>query len=199
MTRCRRRLAAAVAVAVIAGTPVPGSVALAGGQGADDGPAFGAGSEPVGLAPLEGVPLVLVEQALDGSVALERSEDMVEVTLSADVLFAFDSADLQPTAEPGLTEARDLLTRATGAVTIVGHTDDVGTDEYNDDLSLRRAESVRQALSAALAAAGVEAVVDGRGEREPVAPNANEDGSDNPEGRQRNRRVTVAIPVAAGR
>lgn len=79
MTGCRRRLAAAVAVAVIAGTPVADSVAL-GAQPAEDGTAFGVGSEPVSLAPLEGVPLVLVEQALDGSVALERSEDMVEVT-----------------------------------------------------------------------------------------------------------------------
>jgi outer membrane protein OmpA-like peptidoglycan-associated protein len=119
------------------------------------------------------------------------------VSLAADVLFAFDSAELEPAAEPSLAEAGDLLTRATGVVTIVGHTDDVGTDDYNDDLSLRRAESVRQALSAALDAAGVEVVVEGRGKREPVARNANEDGSDNPEGRQRNRRVTVSIPVVA--
>ncbi|HEV2767790.1 MAG TPA: OmpA family protein, partial [Acidimicrobiales bacterium] len=129
---------------------------------------------------------------------LAFSQDSIEVSLAADVLFAFDSAALEPAAEPSLAEARQLLTRATDAVTIVGHTDNVGSDQYNDDLSLRRAESVRQALAAELAAAGVEVVVEGRGKRHPVAPNNNEDGSDNPEGRQKNRRVTVSIPVAAG-
>lgn len=151
----------------------------------------------VGLTPLDGVPLVLVEEALDGSVGLSFSEDVVEVSLAADVLFAFDSADLALAGEQGLAEARDLVQRATGTVTIVGHTDDVGSDEYNDDLSLRRAESVRDALSGALASAGAEVVVVGAGEEDPVAANSNDDGSDNPEGRQRNRRVTVSIPVVS--
>lgn len=100
-----------------------------------------------GLSPLDGVPLILVEQALDGSVGLVVQDEAIEVTLGADVLFDFDSADLRAGAQPALDEARQLLDRATGDVEIVGHTDSVGTDDYNDDLSLRRAEAVRAALA----------------------------------------------------
>lgn len=197
MMRRSRKCLAAPALVGLASALLPGTLVSAGAQQDGTGVDLGGTPESVSLAPLDGVPLVLVEEALDGSVGLAFSEDVIEVTLAADVLFAFDSATLEPTAEPSIAEARELLTRATKTVTIVGHTDDLGSDEYNDELSLRRAESVRQALSAELSAAGVEVVVEGRGKRDPVAPNANEDGLDNPAGRQQNRRVTVSIPVVA--
>lgn len=143
---------------------------------------------------LDGVPLVLAEEALDGSVGFADDGEALEITLDADVLFRFDSAKLTPKAVRGLNEVRDRLADASGPVTIVGHTDAKGTDAYNDRLSLRRAESVRSALADDLRAAGVEATVEGRGERDPIAPNTKEDGGDNPKGRARNRRVAITIP-----
>jgi OOP family OmpA-OmpF porin len=80
---------------------------------------------------------------------------------------------------------------APGQVSIVGHTDAEASDAYNDDLSRRRAQAVADVLSPILAPAGVTLVVEGRGEREPVADNAT------PEGRQLNRRVSVGFTEEA--
>ncbi|MGE8294805.1 MAG: OmpA family protein [Pseudomonas sp.] len=103
------------------------------------------------------------------------------------VLFAFDSADLTADAQRLLA---DVSTRLTGAslvaVKVVGHTDSVGSDAYNQGLSERRARSVADFLIAQ----GVPAdklSTEGRGESQPVADN----GSDT--GRAQNRRVELHI------
>jgi outer membrane protein OmpA-like peptidoglycan-associated protein len=119
----------------------------------------------------------------------------VRFRLTADVLFAFDRAELRPQAESIL---RDLVVqirkRFPGpvALQVEGHTDAIGTDAYNDALSQRRAESVRQwlAQSGGFQAGGLRAT--GEGKRRPVVPNQHSDGTDNPFGRQRNRRVEIA-------
>lgn len=117
----------------------------------------------------------------------------ITVSLDGDVLFELDKADLTLAAQASLTElATQLDEVATGTVAIVGHTDALGTDEYNIDLSNRRAQNVRDFLSDAVVQ-DFEFTVEGRGEAEPVAPNTNADGSDNPEGRRRNRRVEVTF------
>jgi outer membrane protein OmpA-like peptidoglycan-associated protein len=74
-------------------------------------------------------------------------------------------------------------------VTITGHTDNVGDDAGNLTLSQQRAEAVKTAL-AEHAGPSLVLEVDAKGEAEPVAPNDIE-GRDNPDGRARNRRVTV--------
>ncbi len=72
------------------------------------------------------------------------------------------------------------------------HTDSKGSDEYNYTLSDNRARSVREyILSKGIAAKRI--ISQGYGETKPVADNANPDGSDNPEGRQLNRRVEFKI------
>ena len=74
----------------------------------------------------------------------------------------------------------------TEVVVTVGHTDSVGSNDYNDKLSLRRAEAVK----AYLAGAGIEATrvyTEGKGETQPLADNATA------EGRAKNRRVTVEV------
>jgi outer membrane protein OmpA-like peptidoglycan-associated protein len=78
-------------------------------------------------------------------------------------------------------------------VRVEGHTDAKGSDEYNQALSERRAASVRTwfVQAAKLPAKSVTAV--GFGERQPVADNEKPDGSDDPEGRQKNRRVEVVV------
>jgi len=120
-----------------------------------------------------------------------RSGDQVALRLDTDVLFEFGKATLTPEAAARLASIGERLAdQASGTVTVTGHTDDVGSDASNLALSERRAEEVEAALARA-AGSGVEFTVDGRGEADPVAPNEI-DGRDNPDGRARNRRVTVA-------
>lgn len=130
--------------------------------------------------------------SISGDVRTEETPDQVEVTLAADVLFAFDQADLSPAAAAKIGElAAQLTAEGQDPVTVVGYTDAKGTDTYNADLSQRRAAAVRDALTAK--APGFTYTVEGRGAADPVAPNTNDDGSDNPAGRERNRRVTITF------
>jgi outer membrane protein OmpA-like peptidoglycan-associated protein len=132
----------------------------------------------------------------NGAVVTE-GDGAVAVALDGDVLFEFDSDALTVQAEATLTELVAIIDdRLDGdTITIVGHTDAVGDDDYNLELSLRRAEAVRSFLEPR--ARGVTTfVVEGRGETEPVAPNETAGGADDPEGRRRNRRVEVAFPAS---
>lgn len=119
------------------------------------------------------------------------------VTLGDQVLFDFDSAALKPEAGATLDRIAEALVLAgERRVTIRGHTDARGEDDYNLDLSLRRAAAVRDYFVNArgLGSQRFEAI--GLGESEPVAPNELPDGSDDPEGRQRNRRVEIVLQDA---
>jgi outer membrane protein OmpA-like peptidoglycan-associated protein len=115
------------------------------------------------------------------------------ISVLGDALFDFDKSALRPDAEETLAAAGPELTKAgKGAVTVVGHTDAKGSDDYNDRLSEARAATVRDWL-VAKGFIPADATVEGRGERDPVAANENPDGTDNPEGRQQNRRVEVRV------
>lgn len=125
--------------------------------------------------------------------AVEGSACIRHVTVVADALFDFDKADLRPEAEETLVAAGPEITKAgQGKITIIGHTDSVGSDAYNDRLSEARATTVRDWL-AAKGFVPTSTSVEGRGERQPVAANAHPDGSDDPAGRQQNRRVEIEI------
>ncbi len=135
---------------------------------------------------------------LTGAVSdfvVERTATETRVQLAADTLFPFDAATLTPAAQANLQRTAELVREGgAGTVTVVGYTDAKGEEAYNLDLSRRRAEAVVAWLrgQAGLDARPYEAV--GRGEAEPIAPNAKPDGSDDPDGRARNRRVVVNIP-----
>ena len=117
----------------------------------------------------------------------------VRIELAADVLFEFDKATLLPKAEGTLKKAAGFVReRAAGAVRIEGHTDAKGDDAYNQRLSERRAESVRQWF-ARNGLSDLSFSSKGFGETRPIAPNAKPDGGDDPEGRQKNRRVEIVI------
>ncbi|KQO08971.1 hypothetical protein ASF09_04515 [Sphingomonas sp. Leaf242] len=117
------------------------------------------------------------------------------IDLPADILFDFDKAILRADAEQSLRKAAELLgSYPTAPVKVNGHTDGKGSDAYNDPLSLRRAQAVATWLKKN---SGRGSTVAGLGKRRPVADNANADGSDNPDGRQRNRRVEIVIQPAA--
>jgi outer membrane protein OmpA-like peptidoglycan-associated protein len=124
---------------------------------------------------------------------VKETDTDIRIELAADVLFEFDKATLLPKAEATLTKAAAFI-RERGArnVRIEGHTDSKGDDAYNQRLSERRAASVRQWLSRQ-ALSGLQLTSKGLGETQPVASNAKPDGSDDPDGRQKNRRVEIVI------
>ncbi|MGZ7081415.1 MAG: OmpA family protein [Thermoanaerobaculia bacterium] len=138
------------------------------------------------------------QQEIAGAVqdlAIKEIGNEIQIDLNADVLFEFDKADLLPKAEETLKKAADVIRERgpKGAVRVEGHTDGKGDDNYNMKLSVRRAESVRNWLTQKGGLSGVNFTTKGFGRTQPVAPNTNPDGSDNPEGRQKNRRVTIVM------
>jgi OmpA-OmpF porin, OOP family len=110
------------------------------------------------------------------------------------VNFDYDKSNLRPDAVQILTEATEILKRYPELkVEVAGHTDSKGTDAYNQALSERRARAVYDYLTSN----GIDAArlvgPNGYGESRPIAPNTNEDGSDNPEGRAKNRRTELNV------
>ena len=110
-----------------------------------------------------------------------------KVSYSADAFFDFDKAVLKPAGKASLDDLVSKLKDINLEVIIaVGHTDSVGTDEYNQKLSVRRAEAVK----AYLQSKGVEAnrvYTEGKGEKQPVADNKTA------AGRAKNRRVEIEV------
>ena len=118
----------------------------------------------------------------------------IKINLEADVLFDFDKADLKSAAEPSLEKVVTVLKAyPTAQVEIDGHTDGKGSASYNQGLSARRASSVANWLSAHTGMSTGSFHTKGWGATKPVAPNTNADGSDNSEGRQKNRRVEIVV------
>ncbi len=153
---------------------------------------FGGGRLDFGLGRVE-FPRGAVQFTTFRIAAAQTRGPEARFRLTADVLFDFDRAELRPQAEGVLRDiARQLRERGQQvAIRVEGHTDALGTDAYNDSLSLRRAESVRGWLTAqgGLPRSAIEAR--GFGKRQPIAPNAKPDGTDDPIGRQQNRRVEI--------
>lgn len=115
------------------------------------------------------------------------------IEIPVNVLFDFDGDIVRPEGVDALGEFYSaLVDNEVESIEIVGHTDSKGTDEYNLDLGFRRAAAVASALVAAGFDAG-NIEIDSAGEFEPKVPNTFEDGTDNPDNRQINRRVDVKI------
>ena len=110
-----------------------------------------------------------------------------KVTLAADVLFDFDKSVLKNEGKNKLDDLAGKVKAINLEVVIaIGHTDSIGSDAYNQKLSVRRAESVK----AYLVSKGVEPnriYTEGKGEKQPVASNKTKDG------RQKNRRVEIEV------
>ena len=110
-----------------------------------------------------------------------------KVTFAADTFFDFDKSVLKP---DGKAKLNDLTSKLQGmnleVIIAVGHTDSIGTDAYNQRLSIRRAEAVK----AYLVSRGIEAnrvYTEGKGEKQPVADNKTA------AGRAKNRRVEIEV------
>jgi outer membrane protein OmpA-like peptidoglycan-associated protein len=125
------------------------------------------------------------------TTAAGRCEQRLSVV--ADALFDFDKANLRPGAEETLTAAAPEIAKLGGKPSrIEGHTDGKGSDAYNFKLSEARATTVRAWLSARDIVPAA-TPIKGFGKTKPVAPNTTADGKDDPEGRQKNRRVEVVF------
>jgi outer membrane protein OmpA-like peptidoglycan-associated protein len=119
------------------------------------------------------------------------------LSVLADALFDFDKSTLRLDAEETLKAALpEFKTEQGRASRIEGHTDGKGSDAYNQKLSEARATTVRDWLTAA-GAVPAATPIKGFGKTMPIAPNTLSDGRDNPEGRQKNRRVEIVFDTCA--
>jgi len=121
----------------------------------------------------------------------------VRIDLEADVLFDFDKYTLLPKASETLRKVGQVAASyPSSPILIEGHTDGKGTHPYNMKLSENRANSVKVWLVQNASVAGSRITTRGWGETKPIAPNKKPDGSDDPEGRQKNRRVEIVLTRA---
>jgi outer membrane protein OmpA-like peptidoglycan-associated protein len=123
-------------------------------------------------------------------VDVVRNGDNITLNMPGNVTFAFDKADIQPQFQPVLDNVANTLQQYNQTVIeVAGHTDSVGSDQYNQQLSQRRAEAVANYLGSR----GImrdRMITVGAGETRPIASN------DTEEGRAANRRVEITlVPV----
>ncbi len=211
MTRTRRSVAAALAVVTLGSTGLAGCASMNKTSrgailGAAGGAAAGAiigkqvGSTARGAiigAAVGGAAGAVIGRQMDSQArelqaqipgaTVQRVGEGIAVTFESGLLYPFNSTDLLPAGRENLRNlAESLRSYPETEVLVVGHTDNVGSDEYNQRLSQQRA----QAAADVLASYGVprdRIQTAGRGESEPVSGNEDE------AGRQLNRRVEVAI------
>ena len=140
------------------------------------------------------VPIERYTKTLDDSTSTHTGSKDITVTLASDVTFASDSADLASGAEAQLQTVAGQLAQYPngGTLSIVGHTDDVQDDAYNQTLSEKRANAVKTRLAQLTSLDKWQTSVSGKGESEPRI----NDTSD--EARAVNRRVEITLTPTGG-
>lgn len=127
------------------------------------------------------------ERRLNNLEEMMEETERVELTMDSEILFAFDSSVIRESAKPDLAKIVRALSENPGSnLHIAGHTCDIGSAEYNQGLSERRAEAVKEYL----VTSGISEdriTAEGFGESEPLVPNENETA------RMLNRRVEMTI------
>ena len=133
-------------------------------------------------------------RALDDSTSTHAGGKDITVTLASDVTFASDSADLAPGAEAQLNTVATQLNQHPdgGTLTIVGHTDDVQDDAYNQTLSEKRANAVKTRLEQLTKLDKWKTSVSGKGESEPKIKDTTD------QARAANRRVEITLTPTGG-
>jgi len=127
-----------------------------------------------------------LNEQLEGAT-VQRVEEGIAVSFDSGLLFDFDSSALRPEARENLEKLAEIMNRDDNTnLMIVGHTDSVGNEDYNQLLSERRAQSAaRYLMKQNIDYSRIS--TEGRGETEPIADNSTE------AGQQENRRIEVAI------
>lgn len=124
----------------------------------------------------------------------EKTKLGIKINLPEHILFDFDKYYVRATAKPTLTKINQLLSYyGKSEVLINGYTDSKGSDNYNEQLSRKRAAAVKYYFINVFKVPAARLETKGLGKSQPIAPNNKTDGSDNPDGRQKNRRVEVII------
>ena len=133
-------------------------------------------------------------RALDDSTSTQAGSKDITVTLNSDVTFASDSADLTPAADTQLQTVADQLKQHPdgGTLTIVGHTDDIQDDAYNQTLSDKRANAVKTKLEQLTKLDKWKTSVSGKGESQPKIKDTTD------EARAANRRVEITLTPTGG-
>ena len=133
-------------------------------------------------------------RALDDSTSTQAGSKDITVTLNSDVTFASDSADLTPAADTQLQTVADQLDQYPdgGTLTVVGHTDDVQDDAYNQTLSEKRANAVKTKLQQLTDLDKWNPTTTGKGESEPRVKDTTD------EARAANRRVEITLTPTGG-
>ncbi len=133
-----------------------------------------------------------MEQATQGTgvQVSQTADNRLKLEIPSDISFDTNRSDIKANFRPILDRfAATLIENPATTVTIIGHTDNTGTDAVNNPLSVERAMHTRDYLSSRGAGSG-RFTVSGRGEREPIASN------DSNAGRARNRRVEIYVAEA---
>ena len=136
----------------------------------------------------------LGQEIQSGEARVEKlPNDVVRITMTSHTAFDTDSVNIKPAFHSTMDKLADVVVRyGKTTLTIVGHTDNVGSDQYNQKLSERRAVSVAQYFESRRVSPLRLATL-GKGEGEPVASNNTESG------RSANRRVEIYVePVVGG-
>jgi outer membrane protein OmpA-like peptidoglycan-associated protein len=127
-----------------------------------------------------------MQRDLEGA-EVQRIGEGIKITFDSGILFDIDKSDLRPVSQTNLAELAKILNKYPDTnILIEGHTDDTGTEDYNMALSKDRAQAVALYL-ATLEVKSARFSTAGYGETQPIAMN------DTPEGRQKNRRVDIAV------
>lgn len=131
--------------------------------------------------------------AVKKELQAKETEKNVTINLQGDVAFDSGKAALKPEGEKSLEKVAVVISQfPTSKVLVTGYTDNKGGAKANLALSEKRAEAVKDWLvKHDVAATAI--TTKGMGEENPLAPNQNADGTDNPEGRQKNRRVEIIV------
>ena len=127
-----------------------------------------------------------------GVVVTQTQDNQLKLDIPSDISFATNRSDIQSNFQPILEKfAESLRNNPDTDVRIVGHTDSTGSDAINNPLSLDRATSARNFITAR-GVNGARIAVEGRGSREPIASN------ESAEGRSKNRRVEIYVGQRQG-
>jgi outer membrane protein OmpA-like peptidoglycan-associated protein len=187
-TQRQTETAVGTGVGAVSGAAIGGAVG--GGRGAAVGTAVGAGA---GAA--VGYNWQLIKEKLGiatrgSGVQVSETRDGLRVNVPGSISFATGSAAIEPRLYPTLDRIATTLNEyPASTVTVVGHTDNVGDAQSNQELAARRANAVVNYLTERGVQRG-RMVVQGRGEAEPIANNSTE------AGRAQNRRVEMLIRAA---
>jgi outer membrane protein OmpA-like peptidoglycan-associated protein len=183
--------AGGAAAGAVAGAVIGRGTGGSAGGGAVVGGVVGAVAGNLWSKHMEDKRRALAQASAGTGIKVERTADnRLRLDVPSDASFDVNSADIKAQLRPVLDEVgRNLDPKVT--LSVVGHTDNTGSDAINDPLSRQRAESVRNYLSAR----GIPSqriAVAGRGSHEPVS------GNDSEAGRAANRRVEIYLVEAAG-